>query len=89
MGKTMARLHGGIVQNVEWHSDRQPAAAELVDTGAFPVAVGDTYANGSFYREGNVLLSPEEQFRQELAESDAIIAELVELIYNTDMEVIG
>lgn len=89
MGKAMARIQNGTVRNLEWHSDRQPTTAELVEIGTYPVAVGDLYENGTFCREGTVLLSQEESAKQDLAEAEAIIAELVELIYETDMEVIG
>lgn len=61
MAKNMARIENGIVVNVEWCSDRMAETDTLKNTKDRPVANGDTYAEGKFYRNGELILNTEER----------------------------
>lgn len=77
-----AMIEGGIVTNVIALNDRNasdfPAAVKLGDR---PVCIGDTYADGKFYRDGVEVLTPMEQAQ---AEIDAYKAALNELGVETE-----
>lgn len=77
-----ALIDNGIVTNVIALNDRNasdfPAAVKLGDR---PVAIGDTYADGKFYRDGVEVLTPMEQAQ---AEIDAYKAALNELGVETE-----
>lgn len=60
MAKNMARIENGIVVNVEWCSDDVPDTDELVFFRDILVEVGDSFADGSFYRNGEKLMTPTE-----------------------------
>ena len=72
----------GIVTNVIVLNDRNasdfPTAVKLGDR---PVAIGDTYADGKFYRDGVEVLTPMEQAQEEI---DAYKAALNELGVETE-----
>lgn len=61
MAKSMARIDNGIVVNVEWCSDRASETDTLKDAGDRFVAIGDTYADGHFYRAGEMIMSTAEK----------------------------
>ena len=67
----------GIVTNVIALNDRNasdfPAAVKLGDR---PVGIGDTYADGKFYRDGVEVLTPMEQAQAEMTEYKAALQEL-------------
>ena len=75
----------GIVTNVIALNDRNssdfPTAVKLGDR---PVGIGDTYADGKFYRDGVEVLTPMEQAQ---AEIDAYKAALNELGVETEESV--
>ena len=75
----------GIVTNVIALNDRNasdfPTAVKLGDR---PVGIGDTYADGKFYRDGAEVLTPMEQAQ---AEIDAYKAALNELGVETEENV--
>ena len=72
----------GIVANVIVLNDRNandfPTAVKLGDR---PVAIGDTYTDGKFYREGVEVLTPMEQAQEEI---DAYKSALNELGVETE-----
>ena len=72
-----ALIEGGIVTNVIALNDRNandfPAAVKLGDR---PVGIGDTYADGKFYRDGVEVLTPMEQAQAEMTEYKAALHEL-------------
>ena len=72
----------GIVTNVIVLNDRNasdfPTAVKLGDR---PVAIGDTYTDGKFYRDGVEVLTPMEQAQEEI---DAYKAALNELGVETE-----
>lgn len=72
-----ALIEGGIVTNVIALNDRNasdfPAAVKLGDR---PVGIGDTYADGKFYRDGVEVLTPIEHAQAEITEYKAALHEL-------------
>ena len=80
-----AIVTGGIVTNVIALNDRNasdfPTAVKLGDR---PVGIGDTYADGKFYRDGVEVLTPMEQAQVEI---DAYKAALNELGVETEESV--
>lgn len=77
-----ALIESGIVTNVIALNDRNasdfPTAVKLGDR---PVGIGDTYADGKFYRDGVEVLTPMEQAQ---AEIDAYKAALQTLGVDTE-----
>lgn len=71
-----ALVENGTVTNLIWlypgNAGDFPAA---VPCGDYPVAIGDAYADGVFYRNGERLLTPVEQAqeaaREAIAETEA------------------
>ena len=67
----------GIVTNVIALNDRNasdfPTAVKLGDR---PVGIGDTYADGKFYRDGVEVLTPMEQAQAEIDVYKAALNEL-------------
>ena len=67
----------GAVTNIIALHDRNasdfPTAVKLGDR---PVGIGDTYADGKFYRDGVEVLTPMEQAQAEIAEYKAALHEL-------------
>lgn len=72
MAKNMALIDNGIVANILWCSDRTAQTETLIDLEDRPVGIGDTFADGKFYRGGEVVMTPLEAA---LAEVEAIRAE--------------
>ena len=72
-----ALIDNGIVTNVIALNDRNasdfPTAVKLGDR---PVAIGDTYADGKFYRDGVEVLTPMEQAQAEIEKYKAALQEL-------------
>ena len=72
-----ALIDNGIVTNVIALNDRNasdfPTAVNLGDR---PVGIGDTYADGKFYRDGVEVLTPMEQAQAEIDEYKAALNEL-------------
>ena len=80
-----ASITDSIVTNIIALNDRNagdfPSAVKLGDR---PVAIGDTYTDGKFYRDGVEVLTPMEQAQ---AEIDAYKAALNELGVETEESV--
>ena len=72
MAKNMARLSNGVVFNIEWFSDSTAETDTLINIGDRPVAIGDSYIGGVFYRGGEKILSISER----LAYAESILASL-------------
>lgn len=91
MAKNMALIHNGIVVNVLWCADNVTQTDTLIDHGARPVGIGDTYKGGKFYRDGVEVLTPLEQALAEIsllrAENDDMRAALEILEVTPDAEV--
>lgn len=58
MAKNMALLDDSVVVNMLWCSSNQPETDMLKDVGDRPVSIGDTYADGKWYRGGMEVLTP-------------------------------
>lgn len=52
MAKNMARLENNQVINIEHCSDYEKETATLKDCKDVLVAIGDTYSNGEYFRNG-------------------------------------
>lgn len=72
-----ALVENGIVVNVIWLNDKNagdfPTAVKLGDR---PVTMGDTYANGKFYRDGEEVLTPLETAQTEIEQYKAALQKL-------------
>ena len=84
MAKSMALIENGAVTNVLWCSDSEPETDTLVNPADRPVAIGDTYSGGKFYRDGEEILTPLEEALKENAEYKNLIASLSEVYENAD-----
>ena len=84
MAKNMAVITNGVVTNVIWCSDSQPQTDTLINPADRPVAIGDTYSDDKFYRDGAEILTPLEEALKENAEYKSLIASLSEVYENAD-----
>lgn len=76
MAKNMASVTNGIVTNVIWCSDSEQETDTLKSPADRPVAIGDTYSGGKFYRDGVEILTPLEEAQKQLAEYEAALSEI-------------
>lgn len=76
MAKTMARIAGGIVTNLEWYSDYTPETQDLKNALDIPVSIGDTYREGKFFRQGAEVRPPLEEAYDTIAEFDTAMREI-------------
>lgn len=62
MAKNMAKLdENNVVINIEWLSDTKTETNTLKEVYDYSVMIGDTYENGKFYRNGEIILTPIEE----------------------------
>lgn len=72
-----AIIVGGIVENVIWLSPANAADfPDAIATGNIPVAIGDKYEDGKFYRDGEELVSDADRYKNDLADMRAALAVL-------------
>ena len=76
MAKNMAAITNGIVTNVIWCSDSEQETDTLKSPADRPVAIGDTYSGGKFYRDGVEILTPLEEAQKQIAEYEAALSEI-------------
>lgn len=76
MAKNMAFVTNGIVTNVIWCSDSEQETDTLKSPADRPVAIGDTYSGGKFYRDGVEILTPLEEAQKQIAEYEAALSEI-------------
>ena len=76
MAKNMAAITNGIVTNVIWCSDSEQETDILKSPADRPVAIGDTYSDGKFYRDGVDILTPLEEAQKQIAEYEAALSEI-------------
>lgn len=76
MAKSMARIENGLVINVLWCSDSEPETENLIAPADRPVAIGDTYSDGKFYRDGVEILTPLEEALKKNAEYESALTEI-------------
>ena len=76
MAKNMAFVENGIVSNILWCADMEPETDSLMETGDRPVAIGDTYENGKFYRNGEEVMTPLQEALKTNAAYEAAMSEI-------------
>ena len=76
MAKSMALVENGVVVNILWCSDRESETETLIDTADRPVAIGDSYESGKFYRDGEEVLTPLQAAMKKNAEYEAALSEI-------------
>ena len=83
MAKSMAVVNNGVVTNIIWCTDNTPQTATWLNCDDRPVAIGDTYVDGKFYRDGTEVLTPLEDAQAQVesmsaqnAEYEAALAEI-------------
>lgn len=76
MAKSMALIENSTVTNMLWCSDSEPETDILLDPADRPVAIGDTYSNGKFYRGGVEILTPLEEALKKNAEYESALTEI-------------
>lgn len=76
MAKSMALIENGAVTNMLWCSDSEPETKTLINPADRPVAIGDTYSDGKFYRDGVEILTPLEAAQKQNAEYEAALSEI-------------
>ena len=73
MAKSMALIENGAIANMLWCSDSQPETASLINPADRPVAIGDTYSGGKFYRDGEEVITPlEDALKKNVEYEDAL-----------------
>lgn len=76
MAKSMALIENGTVANMLWCSDSEPDTDSLINPTDRPVAIGDTYSNGKFYRDGVEILTPLEEALKKNTEYESALTEI-------------
>lgn len=76
MAKSMVVVDDGVVSNIIWCSDSEPETDTIINPADRPVAIGDTYSDGKFYRGGVEVLTPLEEAQKQIAEYEAALAEI-------------
>lgn len=76
MAKSMALIENGVVANMLWCSDSEPETESLINPADRPVAIGDTYSNGKFYRDGTEILTPLEEVQKKNIEYESALTEI-------------
>ena len=72
----MALIENGTVANMLWCSDPEPETESLIYPADRPVAIGDTYSNGKFYRDGVEILTPLEEAQKKNIEYESALTEI-------------
>lgn len=84
-----ALVEEGVVTNIIWLAAENvlefPGA---VGVEGLPVAIGDTYTNGKFFRNGEEVKTQLTAANEEAAELTSLLGEAVQEAYDADMEVI-
>ena len=76
MAKSMAVVNDGVVSNIIWCADNTQQTATWLNCDDRPVAIGDTYSGGKFYRDGVEILTPLEEAQKQIAEYEAALSEI-------------
>lgn len=72
-----ALIENDIVTNLIWlYPSNASDFPNAVPYDGYPVAIGDTYENGIFYRDGEKVVSYQESYAKEINELNSTIAEL-------------
>ena len=76
MAKSMAKINNNNVVNIMWMSDKVLESDFLKEIKDRPVAIGDTYEDGKFYRNGEEVLTPFEKARETIKQYEIMQLEL-------------
>lgn len=76
MAKSMALIENGTVANMLWCSDSKPETDTLINPVDRPVAIGDTYSDGKFYRDGVQILTLLEEAQKKNTEYESALTEI-------------
>lgn len=76
MAKSMAVVDDGVVSNIIWCSDSEPETDTIINPADRPVAIGDTYRDGKFYRGGVEILTLLEEAQKQIAEYETALSEI-------------
>ena len=76
MAKSMALIENGTIANMLWCTDSEPETESLINPADRPVAIGDTYSNGKFYRDGTEILTPLEEAQKKITEYESALTEI-------------
>lgn len=89
MAKTMALLEDNVIVNLLWCSNSEEETDALKEAGDYELRIGDTFEAGKWHRDGSELLTPLEEAELKAAEYYNSLTELVEEVYQSDMEMMG
>ena len=82
-------IEGKVANIIEMDKRNEQYFPSAFYTGNRPVGIGDTYANGKFYRDGKEVLTALEEANNEIDSLTQQLGEAVEQIYQADMNTIG
>lgn len=89
MAKAMVLLEDNVIVNLLWCSNSEEETDTLKEVGDYELHIGDTFEDGKWYRDGSELLTPLEEAELKAAEYYNSLTELVEEVYQSDMEMMG
>ena len=89
MAKAMVLLEDNVIVNLLWCSNSEEETDTLKEVGDYELNIGDTFEDGKWYRDGSELLAPLEEAELKAAEYYNSLTELVEEVYQSDMEMMG
>lgn len=81
-----ALIENGVVTNIIWlHPKNASDFPNAVPMNDIPAAIGDTYTDGVFYRDGERVLTMQEQMQKEM--QDALVeTEAAEAAYREGVQ---
>lgn len=82
-------IEGKVTNILEMDKRNEQYFPSAIYTGDRPVSIGDTYADGKFYRDGVEVLTELEEANNEIDSLTQQLGEAVEQIYQADMNTIG
>ena len=89
MAKAMVLLEDNVIVNLLWCSNSEEETDTLKEVGDYEFHIGDAFEDGKWYRDGSELLTPLEEAELKTAEYYNSLTELVEEVYQSDMETMG
>lgn len=73
-GMNYALIENGVVTNLIWlHPDNADDFPNAVSVDDVPVDIGDTYADGIFYHDGERVLSFADQMQEEMSDMQSAL----------------
>ena len=89
MAMTIVLFEVNVIVNLLWCSNSEEETDMLKEVGDYELHIGDTFEAGKWYRDGSELLTPLEEAELKAAEYYSSLTELVEEVYQSDMEMMG